>query len=98
MVEMILDSRPMPSPRERQTSWLQFCFAMLGDLPMENISVVYADDAEAITVHLVCTCAERHLMTLTHWCGSDDEFYTFSTNNEANLVVRVPFEPHMGEM
>lgn len=95
MIEMTISDQPLPTPRERQTAWLQFCFAVLADLPMENVSVVYADDQEAITVHIACTCADRHIMTLTHWCDSDDNFYTFVRSDLA--VVHLPFEPHAGE-
>lgn len=96
VIDMILVEGPLPTPRERQTSWLQFCFAMLADIPMENVSVVYADAEEAISVHLTCTCAERHLKTLTHWCTSEDEYYTFLSND--GMLVRMPLEPHAGEI
>lgn len=95
VIDMILSDQPMPTPRERQTSWLVFNFALMADVPIENVSVVYADDAEAITVHLACTCADRHVMTFTMWIGSDDDQYIFEGPND--LVVRLPFEPHMGE-
>lgn len=87
--------QPLPTARERQTSWLQFVFAVAANIPMENVSVVYADAEEAITVHLTCTCAERHLVTMTHWCTSEDEYYKFVRSD--NTVFLVPLEPHAGE-
>jgi len=95
VIEMILVDRPLPTQRERQSSWLQFNFALLADLPMENVSVVYADDQEAVSVHIVCTNPCRCTMTFTHWCDSDDNDYTFVGPND--VIVHLPFEPHAGE-
>lgn len=91
-----LSDQPLPSARDRQIAWLQFCFAVLADVPMENVSVVHADDQEAVTVHVACTCAERHIATFTHWCTSEDEFYSFESRN--GFLIRVPLEPHLGEI
>lgn len=86
---------PLPTPRERQTSWLQFCFAVLANVDMANVTVTYADDAEAITVSVVCSNPCRCRMTLTHWCTSEDEYYTFVRAD--NSTVLIPLEPHAGE-
>lgn len=95
VIEMVLSDQPLPTARERQVSWLQFCFAVAFAVPLENVSIVHADAEEAVSVHVVCTCADRHMLTFTHWCDSDDSFYTFVGPNDS--VVHLPFEPHAGE-
>lgn len=87
---------PMPSPRERQTSWLQFCFAILANVPMENVTVTYADDQEAITCSVCCSNACRCRKTFTHWCSSEDEYYSFQSSD--GYAILVPLEPHAGEL
>ena len=96
MVEMILDYRPMPTARERQIDWLVVNFALLFNLPAENISVVHNDDMESVTVHLACTNACRCVMTFTLWCDSDDNVYSFF--GPSNLVLFLALEPSMGEI
>lgn len=96
VIYMILSDQPMPTARERQISWLSTCFAMIANLPIDNVSIVYADENEAITVHLVCTCAERHMMTLTHWCTSEDEHYTFIRDDLLTMIL--PLEPTYGNL
>lgn len=96
MIEMILDPRPLPTPRERQISWLTVNFAILADVPAENVSIVYADDAEAITVHIVCTCAERHMLTFTHWCTSEDDQYDFVRADGMHIYLSL--EPFAGDL
>lgn len=87
---------PLPTSRERQISWLQFCFAVLADIPMANVTVVHADDQEAITVTCVCPNPCRCMRTFTHWCTSEDEHYTFQSSNGYSILM--PLEPHAGEM
>jgi hypothetical protein len=91
-IEMVLYDGPMPTPRERQSSWLQYNFALLADIPLDHVSVVYADDYETITVHLACNNDCRCIMTLTMWIGSDDDHYTFTSTN--GQVIELPAEPH----
>lgn len=91
-----LSDQPLPSARDRQIAWLQFCFAVLADVPMENVSVVHNDDQETVTVHLVCTNACRCVMTFTHWCTSDDYQYSFESPN--GRWIFLPLEPHLGEI
>ena len=95
-IEMILDcDATLPTPRERQISWLQFCFALLADIDMDHVSVVHNDDQETITVHLVCPNPCRCIRTLMMQIGSDDDCYLFVAND--GTTVRLPLEPHAGE-
>lgn len=92
----VIVDMPLPSPRERQSCWLQFCAAVLADVPMENVTVTYADDQEAITLSIVCTCPSRHRVTMTHWCTSEDEYYEFRLPDNSSILF--PLEPHLGEI
>lgn len=91
-----LSDLPLPTPRERQIAWLQFCFAFLADVPTENVSVVHADSEEAITVHVVCPNACRCVATFTHWCTSDDYQYSFERSN--GTWIFLPLEPVPGDL
>ena len=94
-IVMELYDGPMPTPRERQDSWLRYCFALIANLPIDHVSVVHNDERETITVHLVCPNACRCVMTLMMQIGSDDDCYDFVSNS--GLRVKLPLEPHCGE-
>jgi hypothetical protein len=94
MIEMVLNERPLPSARQRTTTWLRWYWAIACEVPVSNVSVVYNDTEESTTVHIMCECPGRHVLTMTSWATSDDVDHIFLDSN--NVRYRVPFEPLAG--
>lgn len=96
LIDVILAETPAPTVRDNTTVWLKSCFAQIADIPMDNVSVVYNDDQETTTVHLVCPNACRCVKTFMHTSGSDDDCYLFLSAD--GFLVILPFEPFQEAM